>query len=160
MKDSSFMLSLIIPSPRSPGSDINVYLQPLIDELKDLWENGMQTYDVAVSSSFKLHAVLFWTINDFPAYGNLSGWSTKGRLACPNCKTNTMSFWLKHGRIHCFLGHHRYLPAMHAWRHDVDIFDGNKEFRVAPEEVTGEEILQQLESIPLCSFGKTQKKRK
>ena len=48
----------------------------------------------------------------------------------------------------------------HRWRHDVDIFDGKKEFRAALEEVTGEEILQQLESVPLCSFGKTQKKRK
>ena len=59
-----------------------------------------------------------------------------------------------------FLGHRQYLPATHAWRHDVDIFDGKKEFRVAPEEVTGEEILRELESVPLCSFGKTQKKRK
>ena len=36
MKDSSFMLSLLIPGPRSPGNDIDVYLQPLVDELKDL----------------------------------------------------------------------------------------------------------------------------
>ena len=26
-----------------------------------------------------------WTINDFPAYGMVSGWSTHGKLACPYC---------------------------------------------------------------------------
>ena len=26
-----------------------------------------------------------WTINDFPAYGMLSGWSTNRQLACPVC---------------------------------------------------------------------------
>jgi hypothetical protein len=33
MKQTSFILSLIIPSPSSPGMDIDVYLQPLIEEL-------------------------------------------------------------------------------------------------------------------------------
>nr|GEV02804.1 hypothetical protein [Tanacetum cinerariifolium] len=37
MKESSFMLMLLIPSPKSSGKDIDVYLRPLIDELKDLW---------------------------------------------------------------------------------------------------------------------------
>ena len=39
------------------------------------------------------------------------------------------------------------------------VFHGESISEVS-EEVTGEEILQQLESVPLCSFGKTQKKRK
>ncbi|GJS91270.1 reverse transcriptase domain-containing protein [Tanacetum coccineum] len=37
MKESSFMLTLLIPGPKSPGKDIDVYLRPLIDDLKDLW---------------------------------------------------------------------------------------------------------------------------
>jgi hypothetical protein len=32
-KQTSFILSLIIPGPSSHGMDINVYLQPLIEEL-------------------------------------------------------------------------------------------------------------------------------
>lgn len=35
-KDESFFLALIIPGPRSPGRDIYIYLQPLMDEWKDL----------------------------------------------------------------------------------------------------------------------------
>ena len=38
---------LRIPGPDSPGRDINVYLRPMIDELKMLWEIGVETYDCA-----------------------------------------------------------------------------------------------------------------
>ncbi|GJT17135.1 hypothetical protein Tco_1193410 [Tanacetum coccineum] len=34
MKESSFMLTLLIPGPKSSGKDIDVYLRPLIDDLK------------------------------------------------------------------------------------------------------------------------------
>ncbi|XP_058006753.1 uncharacterized protein LOC131182124 [Hevea brasiliensis] len=74
---------MLIPGKDSPGNDIDVYLRPLIDELKELWENGVETFDSYSNENFQLHAALLWTINDFPAYGMLSGWSTKGKLACP-----------------------------------------------------------------------------
>ncbi|XP_021737236.1 uncharacterized protein LOC110703758 [Chenopodium quinoa] len=72
MKPEYFMLSLLIPGPKSPGNDIDVFLQPLIDELKELWEFGVETYDASKKQSFKLHAALMGTINDFPAYSMLS----------------------------------------------------------------------------------------
>jgi uncharacterized Zn-finger protein len=34
------------------------------------------------------------TINDFPAYGMVSGWSTHGKLACPYCMENNKAFTL------------------------------------------------------------------
>ena len=43
MKPEHIMLSLLIPGPQSPGNDIDVYLQPLIEELKELWEFGVDT---------------------------------------------------------------------------------------------------------------------
>ena len=36
MKKSYFMLSLLISGPTSLGNDIDVYLQPLVEELKEL----------------------------------------------------------------------------------------------------------------------------
>ena len=36
MKRSSFMLSLLIPGLTLPRNNINVYLQPLVEELKEL----------------------------------------------------------------------------------------------------------------------------
>ncbi|XP_027922753.1 uncharacterized protein LOC114180648 [Vigna unguiculata] len=45
MKQSSFILSMIIPGKRAPGNDIDVYLRPLIEELKELWNTGVETFD-------------------------------------------------------------------------------------------------------------------
>ncbi len=85
MKEQFCMLSLLIPGKTAPGKEIDVYLRPLIDELKELWKDGVQTYDASSGSTFRMRAALMWTINDFPAYGNMSGWPTKGYLACPIC---------------------------------------------------------------------------
>jgi hypothetical protein len=73
MRYAFMMLTLLIPRPKQPRNVIDVYLQPLIDELKVLWYNGVQTYDAQKKQFFQLHAALVWTINDFPAYANLSG---------------------------------------------------------------------------------------
>ncbi|XP_072076439.1 uncharacterized protein [Arachis hypogaea] len=48
-----------------PANDIDVYLQPLIDELKQLWD-GVDTYDASEKKTFKICAALMWTISDFP----------------------------------------------------------------------------------------------
>ncbi|XP_072087138.1 uncharacterized protein [Arachis hypogaea] len=40
-----------------PGNDIDVYLQSLIDELKQLWA-GVNTYDASEKKNFKMHAAL------------------------------------------------------------------------------------------------------
>ncbi|CAH9076712.1 unnamed protein product [Cuscuta europaea] len=91
LKPEYLILSLLIPGPNYPGMDIDVYLQPLIDELKELWQYGVETYDAFSKRYFNMRAALLWTVNDFPAYAMLSGWSTQGRLACPCCHYDTCS---------------------------------------------------------------------
>ncbi|RVW18016.1 hypothetical protein CK203_112664 [Vitis vinifera] len=88
MKRKFMMLSLLISGPRQPGKDIDVYLAPLVDDLKALWEVGVKAYDAHQREFFTLKAILLWTINDFPAYGNLSGCTVKGYHACPICEKN------------------------------------------------------------------------
>ena len=58
MKESFFMLSLLIPRRQAPGKDIDVFLRPLIDELKQLWECGVETRDAEEAKTFKLRAAL------------------------------------------------------------------------------------------------------
>ncbi|GJZ31968.1 reverse transcriptase domain-containing protein [Tanacetum coccineum] len=73
MKESSLMLMLLIPGPKSPGKDIDVYLRPLIDDLKDLWVlKGVKTIDVDTGQTFNMKAMLLWTINSFSARSSLS----------------------------------------------------------------------------------------
>ena len=115
LKDSYWIMSMLIPGPKSPGQNIDVYLQHLIDELRELWLNGVETWDAMLRKNFRLHAILLWTINDFPAYAMLSGWSTKGKFACPYCHKGTDYLWLKYGSKHCYMGHLRILPLNHRW---------------------------------------------
>lgn len=129
MKNPFFIKSLLIPGPKSPENDIDVYLQPLVDELKELWEDGIPTYDASTGTNFVLHVIVVWTINEFPAYGNLSRWNTKGFLACPTCNKETSHMWLKNERKTCYMGHHRFLPSDHIWQHKKSYFDGKKNFK-------------------------------
>ena len=41
------MMSLLIPDLTEIENDIDVYLQPLIKELKELWVSGVETYDIS-----------------------------------------------------------------------------------------------------------------
>ncbi|XP_062162205.1 uncharacterized protein LOC133869265 [Alnus glutinosa] len=145
MKQPYFMLSLIISGPSSPGMKIDVYLQPLISELKELWEVGVSTFDVSVKKKFTMRAALMWTINDFPAYADLSGWSTKGKKACPCCMHSTRSTWLTYGNKQCYMGHRRWLPLDHSWRRNKRAFDGTQEMGTPPLVPSGDEIMRQLE---------------
>lgn len=73
LKQPFWIMSMIIPSLTSLGNNIDVYLQPLIEELNQLWENGVETYDVLLEQNFCLHATILWTINFFPTYVVLFG---------------------------------------------------------------------------------------
>lgn len=148
MKKQSVILSSIIPGEKGPGNDIDVYLQPLIRELKLLWA-GVDAYDALSNQHFKLKASLLWTVNDFPAYANLSGWSTKGRVACPVCADSTRSTWLKHGRKFCYMGHRRWLEKDHNYRLQNDRFDGTIEKEGPPTQLTRSDILKQVSG---CRF--------
>lgn len=154
MQKPYFFLSLLIPGPSAPGNNIDVYLEPLVAELKELWDiNGVETYDASTKSNFQMRASLLWTISDFPAYANLSGWSTKGKLSCPSCHKHTKSMRLKHSKKYCFMGHRRNLPSDHAFRKDKKSFDGTEELERQPRGLTGSDVLDELAGYDI-KFGK------
>jgi len=99
------MLSMIIYGPKQPRNDIDIYLNPLVEDMKLLWVDGVEVFDVFASETFMMHAMLFCTINDFPTYGILSGYNVKGYKACLICEENTASHQLKNGRKTVYLRH-------------------------------------------------------
>ncbi|XP_069149593.1 uncharacterized protein [Solanum lycopersicum] len=137
MKSEYSILSLLIPGPRSPGNDIDVYLQPLIDELKFLWNSGVETYDASRNQTFQMRAALMWTISDFPAYAMLSGWSTKGKFACPCCNYSTNSHYLKHSRKMCYKDDRVCLPMDHPWRANKRSFNGKPSIQASSTFIKG-----------------------
>ncbi|GJT45171.1 hypothetical protein Tco_0953886 [Tanacetum coccineum] len=125
MKESSFMLTLLIPGPKSPGKDIDVYLRPLIEDLK--------------------------TINDFPARSSLSGWSGQGYKACPTCNKDTPSVRVLSKTA--YVGHRRFLKKPHKWRSSRE-FNGQTDNRDPPKEFGRDEILAQLDRLSTRLTGK------
>jgi hypothetical protein len=123
---------------------VDVYLQPLIDELLLLWK-GVKTIDASTKKEFLLRAALLWTINDFPALAYLYGWTTSGTYACPSCGPATKSFRLKNGKKLCYMGHRRWLPENHRYRRERMQFDGLLETELAPETMSGTTVLKMLE---------------
>jgi hypothetical protein len=75
MKEEYLWLTILNSGPRHPRASLDIFLRPLIDELKELWRTGVEAYDKFSNQNFNVKAVLMWTISDFPAYGMLSGWT-------------------------------------------------------------------------------------
>ncbi|KAI5335862.1 hypothetical protein L3X38_025996 [Prunus dulcis] len=146
MKRKFMMLTLLISGPKQPGNDIDVYLEPLIDDLKSLWVGIRGVYDAHNGEYFTLRAALMWTINDFPAYGNLSGCVVKGYKACPICGDDTPSHSLKNGHKICYIGHRKWLPINHPYRRQRAAFNGKPEYGISPEPLTREEVLHMVEN--------------
>nr|GEU73718.1 hypothetical protein [Tanacetum cinerariifolium] len=122
---SSFMLTLLIPGPKSPGKDIDVYLRPLIDDLKDLWAKPwVKTIDVATGQKFNMRVMVLWTINDFSA----------------RSKTT-------------YVGHRRFLKKLHKWKRSLD-FIGEIKNGDPPRKFDRDEIMAQHARLPTRVKGK------
>ncbi|GKD22672.1 hypothetical protein Tco_1224375, partial [Tanacetum coccineum] len=77
--------------------------------------------------NFTIRVALLWTINDFPAYGMLSGWSTAGKKACPYCMENSKAFSLSNGgKVSLFDCHRQFLLEDHPFRRNKNDFIKNR----------------------------------
>jgi hypothetical protein len=142
------ILCLLIPTQfRLTGSNFDVFLQPLVDELQQLWSRpGVPTRDARAlmgMSVFNLRAVLLWTLHDFPAYGLISGLTVGGFKACPVCGPQTISrrSRILQKNVYCNC-HRRYLPEDHYFRAADAAFDGEANHDIAEEPLTGNQTIR------------------
>ena len=144
-------LTVLVPGPRNPKQKLDVFLQPLIAELKELWDVGILAYGISTKQNFWLRAALMWTISDFPGYAMLSGWSTAGRLACPYCMGHSEAFTLsKSGKQSWFDTHRKFLPADHIFRRNRYAFRKNMMVTATtPPILSGNEILHLITNLGL-----------
>ena len=57
------------------------------------------------------------------------------------------------------MGHRRFLPIDHRFRLDKKSFDRNEEHRAAPKQLSGEDVLHQLDGMEHITLGKTSKNK-
>jgi hypothetical protein len=90
---------------------------------------------------FNLRAMLIWTVNDYPAYGLLSGQQVSGYKGCPLCGPKTCAEHAPLLSKMLFLGSRRYLDIDHRFRRAQTAFNNHPEFDIVPERPSGEEVL-------------------
>nr|XP_009594076.1 uncharacterized protein LOC104090561 isoform X2 [Nicotiana tomentosiformis] len=80
-------------------------------------------------------------------------------MACPTCNKDAPSHKLR-SKI-CYMDHRRYLEPKHTWRRSKK-FDGKIEKRLKPKQLSGDDVLQQLNFLSTYRPGKhpNNKKRK
>nr|CAH66075.1 H0215E01.3 [Oryza sativa] len=141
-------------SPKQPGNDIDVYLRPLVEDLKLLWKKeGVPVWDEDKQEEFNLRALLFVTINDWPALSNLSGQSNKGYKACTHCMDETESMYLKHCRQVVYMGHSRFLTANHPVRKKGKHFEHKADHCTKPKHRIGKTVFAMVKDLKVV-FGK------
>ncbi|XP_074297920.1 uncharacterized protein LOC141628719 [Silene latifolia] len=155
MKRKFIMLSMIISGPKQPENDIDVYLKPLIDDSKLLWEKGVEVFDASRNEMFNLRAMLFCTIQYYPAYGNLSGYSVKQECGCCICEDGWKGKWLTSSRKMVYYDHRLFLPDDHEYRRLIKAFNGEQNFETRPKVFSSEEVFEKVKDIKI-TFGKSQ----
>jgi hypothetical protein len=141
------MLALLIPGKQSVTSQFfDVYLEPLVEELTQLWK-GVDAYDVLKemgSRTFKLRAILLWTIHDFPGYGTVAGVAHQGYAACPVCGPHFKGEHSIELGKQTYTDTRRWLAHDDPWRSPEmkDHFNGRMEVRGKPNVVNANEQVQ------------------
>jgi hypothetical protein len=148
MKKKFIMMPVLIQGPKQPGNDIDVYLRPLVEELKQLWQiEGVRVWDEYKQEEFDLRALLFMTINDWPTLGNLSGQTNKGYNACTHCLGEIDSIYLDKSKKVVYLGHRRFLSPKHQLKKKGMHFNGEAEVRGKPKRHTSDDIFDMVKDL-------------
>ena len=153
MNRKYMMLSMLISGPKQPRNDIDVYLAPLIKDLKQMWDTSVEVY-AGYKENFTLRAMLFGTINDFSTYGIMSGYNIKGKCACPLCEESTYWMQLEHCTKNVFQGHRTFIPLTHCYRLLSKAFNGNIEECRALMPLIRYNLLENIQNLS-NNFGKS-----
>jgi hypothetical protein len=73
LKQDFIFFVLVIPGPKEPKKQMNVFLHPLMEEMKEPWQ-GVDAYDNRLKCRFNIRAAYLWSIHDYMAYGKFVGW--------------------------------------------------------------------------------------
>ena len=68
MKRKYFLLTMIISRPKALGINIDVFLEPLMQDMEILWKEGVEMWDELAKSAFTLRAIIFVTMTDYPGH--------------------------------------------------------------------------------------------
>jgi hypothetical protein len=109
------MLTMLISGSRQPDNDIDLLLEPVMEEMQMLFDVGVQMVDVSKMEKFTLKAIIFVTITDYLGHFSLSG-QIKGKTGCVICIDGTCYTYLPGSNKMVYTRHRRFLLAKHRYR--------------------------------------------
>ena len=112
------LLIIIISGPKAPGIDIDVFLEPLMQEMETLWKHGVKMWDELAKSSFTCKAIFFVSITDYRGELSLSR-QIKGFLGCSECLIDIAAQLLEGSWKVVYMGHWRFLVERHRYRNEM-----------------------------------------
>jgi len=150
-------LSILIQGPKHPGIDIDVFLEPLMQEMETLWKEGIDMFDGFTRQIFNLIAIIFTTIHDYQALFVLSR-QIKARMGCTVCVDQTLSSFLECSRKLVYLGYRHFLVERHRYlsKKFYNFFDGKPKLHSAPVKRDGHYIFKMVRTIQV-TYGKVTK---
>nr|CAD39322.2 OSJNBb0080H08.14 [Oryza sativa Japonica Group] len=155
-KRKYILLTILIQGPNQPGIDIDVFLEPLMEDMEELWKEGLRLWDEFKREHFNLRAIIFVTINDLPANFSLSG-QIKGKTGCLICLEKTSYRYLTSSLKTVYMRHRRFLPQRHRYRKMARLFDNTVENDTAPVARGGTYVYEITKKINVV-YGKGKKK--
>ena len=105
---------MLIQGPKHPSIDIDIFLEPLMQEMETLWKEGIDIYDDFARQPFNLRAIIFITIHDYQALFVLSV-QIKGWTGCTVFVDDTVSAFLEGSWKLVYLGYKRFLVEGHRY---------------------------------------------
>jgi hypothetical protein len=114
---------------------------------------GVCEWDKRKQQEFDIRALLFVTINDWPALSNILEQSSKGYNACTHCSDQTKSIYLDKYRKNVYLYNHHFLPPKHPLNKKGKHFNGKAETRTKPVTHTGAKVFGMVKDLKVI-FGK------
>jgi hypothetical protein len=106
---------MIISRPRQLGNDIDVFLEPLMEDMKILWKKGVKMMDASLKKEFTLKAIIFVAITNYPGLFSLSG-QIKGKSGCVVCIDGTCYTYLSASKKLVYMRHMRFLGKKQRYR--------------------------------------------
>jgi hypothetical protein len=114
-KRNYLLLTTLISDPKQVSIDIDVCLEPLMEDMQKLWEHGVNVWDENKKEHFNLKAIIFCMIHDNPACLAVIG-QFKGKTGCVICMDQMELIYLPSSSKLVYMQHHRFLPPNHRYR--------------------------------------------
>jgi hypothetical protein len=155
LKEGFIFLALVILGPKESKKPMNIFLQLLFEELKNLW-SGVDAYESHLKCRFNLRVAYLWSIHDYLGYGKFAGWCVRDRLNYPICMDDYDAYRSEHGKKFTFFDcHQRFLPLSHPFRGDRKSFTKGKTVRKGPpKRKLRVDITQMLDDLKESGNGK------